>query len=430
MNIFGRIKISTLKKGDDWAVIALTGGKGALKSELISYEENEEDMTYPMVMTLKGTPLVEMHPSYCPTFSGLLATGYGLEAAKCAELRAISDKLNEGYAGFEEALETLRPLIGLLEDGLYLIRDTQTYPTDGNGRFFWAVPDELTYYDAYTDSYYINELWESIEPDSRYLYPTQSRDRYNESRVEYYAEKFRAGGERPRAVAYNEMSGMSALLDGHHKACAAAKLHSALDTIVITKGRLYGSRDDIRIRFGNGSNAGYDVKVDTGSGLPEKLYKKYTEMMENNYAKKRTRPALYKGVPIESRFTGRNWESCYTEISGYYMTMDEYAADKACYDEAKDTMSAHELYEYINRQEKAAFYARGIIKRMLLTGDSRTRELLMELVRMPVSGDTKPIIAAAMEGLLNFRGEETEKVFVDFVVSGDSYLSDKAKEYW
>ncbi len=31
---------------------------------------------------------------------------------------------------------------------------------------------------------------------------------------------------------------------------------------------------------------------------------------------------------------------------------------------------------------------------------------------------------------MNYKDDETEKIFVDFVVCGDDYLADIAKDYW
>ena len=144
MELFSNTKINIIKKVSDGIIIAVTGAKAALKCELISMEENEKDMTYPMVMSLNGIPLIEMHPSYCPTCCGLLATGYGLDNAKCTELTEISDKINSGFTSVEDFFETIKPLIGLFEEGVYLIRDTKTFPVDGNNHFFWSVPDDLS----------------------------------------------------------------------------------------------------------------------------------------------------------------------------------------------------------------------------------------------------------------------------------------------
>ena len=431
MGLFSNTKINIIKKVPDGIVIAVTGAKAALKCELISMEENEKDMTYPMVMTLNGTPLMEMHPSYCPTCCGLLATGYGLDNAKCNELTEVSDRINSGFTGVEDSLETIKPLIGLLEDGVYLIRDTKTFPVDGDSHFFWAVPDELKYYNAFTDAYYITDLMQLIELKGAFLYPTQSRDRYDENRVKYYMDLFSSGKEKPRAIAYNTMGGMSALLDGHHKACAAARLHAPLDTIVITKGHLAGDKDNIQIRFGYYLDAEYDIAVDKTSGLPSKLYKQYTEQMADLYAKKKQQPPVpYKGLPVESRFTKREWEKCYTDAVYYYPTADQFAGELACDYSAIEEMSVEEVYDYVFQQEDPDYYARVLMSSFVRTKDQRAKELLTKFASLLINGYTKPQIASALKGLMNFKDDETEKIFVDFVVCGDDYLADIAKDYW
>ena len=48
MGLFSNTKINIIKKVPDGIVIAVTGTKAALKCELISLEENENDITYPI----------------------------------------------------------------------------------------------------------------------------------------------------------------------------------------------------------------------------------------------------------------------------------------------------------------------------------------------------------------------------------------------
>ena len=118
MGLFGSTTIKILKNVPDGVIIAVTGAKSALKCELVDLKEDEHNMIYPKVMTLNGVPLINMHPSYCPTCCGMLATGYGLDNIKCTELTDISDSINSGFNGIEKFIDTIRPLIGLLEDGI------------------------------------------------------------------------------------------------------------------------------------------------------------------------------------------------------------------------------------------------------------------------------------------------------------------------
>lgn len=242
---------------------------------------------------------------------------------------------------------------------------------------------------------------------------------------------FSNGKEKSRAIAYNAMGGMSALLDGHHKACAAARLHTPLDTIVITKGHLSGSKDNINIQFGFYLDAKYDIAVDKTSGLPSKLYKQYTEQMADPYTKKKQpSPVLYKGLPVESRFAKREWEKSYTDAVYYYPTADQFAGELACDYSAIDNMSAEEVYDYVLQQEDSDYYARVLMSRLVRTNDKRAKEFLMKFASIPIDGYSKPQIAAALRSLMNFKDDETEKIFIDFVVCGDDYLADIAKDYW
>ena len=38
----------------------------------------------------------------------------------------------------------MEPLLKLFETGFYLIAEAECYPTDGNGNFFWNIPNEFT----------------------------------------------------------------------------------------------------------------------------------------------------------------------------------------------------------------------------------------------------------------------------------------------
>lgn len=431
MGIFGNTKINIIKQVNNGIIVAVTNAKGALKCERLNAEENEQDMTIPMVMTLNGIPIVQMHLSYCPTCCGLLATGYGLDAAKCSELAEISDSINKNFVSIDASLEVIKPLIGLLEDGVYLIRDTKTFPTDGDGKFFWEVPDELTYYNAFCEEYYISELMECVEFEGVFIYPTQSPNKYDESRVQYYMDLFGQETEKPRAIAYNAMRGLSALLDGHHKACAAARLHIPLDTIVITKGYLTGNTDIMQISFGYGQEMEFSIDVNKTCGLPKKLYKQYIKYMEDFWKKrKRPEPKFYSELPVESRFTKREWEKCYTDSVKYYPNADQLVAEIACEFEVTDDMSADELYYYIYQQEKPEYYAQALMRRLVRTDDKRAKKLLLKFARLPLGGDTKQIIGTVLKCLINFKSDETEKIFIDFVVSDDEYLADIAKDYW
>lgn len=118
-------------------------------------------------------------------------------------------------------------LLGLLNSGYYTVWDTSLYPTDGNGHLFWKVPNEMVPLPG-TCEYYYGDC-EYADPHPYFMVGTQPRENYNAERVAYYR-----GHPGARAIAYFMEGYMTALLDGHHKAFAAALEHEKVNALVIT----------------------------------------------------------------------------------------------------------------------------------------------------------------------------------------------------
>ena len=102
------------------------------------------DGYYPTKIRLNGIPLVRINSPYCPTSNSLLATGYGIENANCQELMEIQKEINVDFISLENSIKAMVPLLKLFETGFYLIAEAECYPTDGNGNFFWNIPNEFT----------------------------------------------------------------------------------------------------------------------------------------------------------------------------------------------------------------------------------------------------------------------------------------------
>ena len=68
----------------DAALIQVTEGKSALKKSSSDCDYNTYDVK--SVLTLNGKQLVQQESPICPTCSGLLARGYGIENINSKEL--------------------------------------------------------------------------------------------------------------------------------------------------------------------------------------------------------------------------------------------------------------------------------------------------------------------------------------------------------
>lgn len=204
-------------------------GKGVLRTQY--YHDEKDPYAVNSQIKLHDTPLLQIHSSECPTCPSLLATGYGLDQVDCKELYDIQENINAPFTSLEYSIEAIEPLLTLLESGLYVITDTICYPTDGNEHFFWDTPNDFTENPATAPVYMPDYCYNSVDPC--YLYPTQNTDCYHEERVTYYKDLFQKTEEPPRAIVYNFSPSISYLLDGHHKACAAALLHQPVKCIMI-----------------------------------------------------------------------------------------------------------------------------------------------------------------------------------------------------
>lgn len=174
---------------------------------------------------------------FCPTCEKIMRSGYGLEQ----EFHLQMDKINQSREKIPlmQAVLDIFPLMGLLPSGFYAIVDTKLHPTDGNGHFFWDIPnntdDDGQFYRG-TCLYQFDDFkWGSLRP--YFTVATQPKHKCNMQRVEYYRHQ-----PGCRVVAYYMDGYMTALLDGHHKAFAAAMDNTDVNALVIIPGYLYTDR--------------------------------------------------------------------------------------------------------------------------------------------------------------------------------------------
>ena len=126
-----------------------------------------------------------------------------MDTAECPELDALRETLNGGFARLEDAVPAMSPLLELLPEGVYVLAESDAYPTDGDGQFFWDVPDRLKICSATAlvclvdDDYDYN--YECLPPV--FLYPSQRRSRLDMERVEYYKKRFQKDGPLPHGLA-------------------------------------------------------------------------------------------------------------------------------------------------------------------------------------------------------------------------------------
>ncbi len=180
-------------------------------------------------LLLNDIPLVKWHDNEnnCPTCEQFLTAGYGMDKIDITTVEQIRECCTKVNILTDKDITPVRPLLELLEEGLYLISFIPHYPTDGEGNYFWHMSNEMKVYKSLHDSWLSNGI-------PAFMLPTQPLNKYDRNRVEYYREQIRKGTQLG-GIAYYFGGYLSALLDGHHRATASFLEGIPLDCLTICK---------------------------------------------------------------------------------------------------------------------------------------------------------------------------------------------------
>ena len=371
---------------------------------------------------LNNTPLVQINTPDCPTSNSLLATGYGIENAKCQELMEIQKEINADFISLENSIKAIEPLLKLFETGFYLIAEAECYPTDGNGNFFWNVPNKLTDSPATGLAYLRDTDTYCVFNQPVYLYPTQTTDCYNEERVKYYIDKFNnEDNNEPRAIVYNFGGFINFVIDGHHKACAAALLGKPLKCLLIIKGeysRNYGEDNQIYLKFLNSEIKKEDIPIKYQPFLKEKK-KNWGSIIIN-----------------EGTVNKRKWEYKYINLVKKYPSLLEYATkvDDLIYENIE---ISDELINYclINFDKDSQIKARKIFRNLELLDVEKAKDFAIRYakasLKQKISNDLKLVIYNFLVNMKN--NTEIEQIFIDYIVyneNKDDPVLELINSYW
>lgn len=210
----------------------LTGGLGKL------YNRYEDNSHHSVFWTFCGDKELSYASFDCPTCAATLWAGYGEKVMSIEDGLEIENKLNSPYKDLQKSIDDMTPLLGLLDDGLYLAADYDLFPSTNlrsndftYGSFF--MNHERANVNNQVHSYYYWDCYGHVCP--AFLWSSENPDNIKEERVEYYVDLLQKCDEKsiPRAVAFYVNGAIALLLDGHHKAVAAAQLGRKVKCIVL-----------------------------------------------------------------------------------------------------------------------------------------------------------------------------------------------------
>lgn len=410
-------------------------GSGVLRWESCGMRtDNCWGTRYLSRLTLRGTPLLSWGDPGCPTCESLLSTGWGLDTVDCPELEAVRDTLNGGFARLDDAVPALTPLLGLLERGLYVLADGEAYPADGGGHFFWDVPDGLTAAPATEVVQLLDDGYGSEYPDSApvFLYPSQHRSRLDEDRVEYYMERFQQDGPPPRGVALHVAEGISLLLDGHHKAAAAARLGRMLPCLTILPAVCHYEPvwvpgcppvpTPTAAWFGP-----FFIRV---RDLPGAYPNKYLPQKPFHVVK-----GPQRQLP-EGRLADREWPAIYRDAGAKYPTAREYALVTAA---EIGYPTDEELDQWLAEPHQYRPQLRAALVLLRSSGSSRLKDLALRCAGLPYQWSS--LVEEAFRVLADMHGDpDVESFFVKYFIDletlpqdrppGSDTLTEIAHSFW
>ena len=421
--------IKEIDTADKWwcnsaVLFSVKNGKNSI-CERVAPEDEEYE--YLSRFELNGEALVQGKFPVCPTCKGMLAAGYGIENIDCPELVAARECMNSEFISITDSAEKIKPLLGLLADGYYALADTICFPTAGDGRFFYEVPNDLTLYDAACYGYYNGWDYSCYEHFPLFIYPTQSSSLIDNGRVEYYAEMMRSGKAQPRALAYHIYGFINALLDGHHKACAAASAGKAVNCLTIIPCDGCDFVSDPSKRVSSLKQDDPQIEILRFAGLSTEPHKElhYNDVFKNTDRKDNVSyrkydlndagihygPAAFPTLASLAAFL-----DIIENVEGAFPDTDPEVLSKLSYEDT----------------EKADRHLEAFLQVVAFTDPDIAYELAKTIVKKGDGYMRRRRVRAALLYLLNFRDDETEQLFADFYLNHQENDENMeiANSYW
>ena len=407
--------------------VVYINGAGKLKEV---YKEVEDlKNSYLVQIRLNDIPLIQINTDYyISTIECLLATGYGIENANCKEILEIQEKINSDFISLEDSIETITPLLKLLNNGFYMVADVECYPTDGNGNFFWNVPNDLVLNPATAMKCLRDDDFTYIGRQPVYLYPTQTTDAYNSERVDYYIEKFKKMSDNePRAIVYNCGEFINFIIDGHHKACAAALLGKPLKCILIKK-------------------AGYFMESEKGKWVDKLYFFSLYEKATSKNVPKKYLPFKKNEMKIEKlneikledgQVNKRKWENKYLDSVKNFPSLEKYSniVNASINFEFKITDELIKKYVNIFDENSQEMMKKIIYILMYTESLEKLQKIVIKYAKNSlnhkIDKDLKLMIYNILFQMKN--NSEVEQIFIDYIVYNedkDDPVLELINSYW
>lgn len=165
------------------------------------------------------------------TLTAILKAGYGNGVLDEGSIQNANDQVNQPFVDISTAIHRTAPLMGLMASGLYLLADCELYPVLRSEHHTTHLLNGTVFQG---EAKFTTSMGGENFDAPLYFIPSQRADLLSPERIQHYIEQMeRSEYHCPRAIALYLNGSVSLLLDGHHKAAAAAALGKRLRTLMI-----------------------------------------------------------------------------------------------------------------------------------------------------------------------------------------------------
>lgn len=384
-------KVQELK--NDELLFEVKNGLGKLNMRYVKGENDETKVTY----FLGDTPLIMANSEYCPTCSVMIQLAEGREKVDKNILKILNNM--NSIKNLNDSFEKIKPLLSLLDEGYYILKEVDLIPTDGEGNYFWNLNSQSKNYIASAPYYFSREG--SIIEVPKFMLPSQGTNSYDKERVEYYRKRI-TNGEKLFGVAIELRGFMALLIDGHHKATAAYLEGKTLSCITIIDVFSFGDKNsgDEGVYYLD-NRISYD-KLNNG----EEIKAFYNKKNSNGKIKNKDEKLI-----LEPKYTNSiNIEKPKFEFPDFraiaLSTLPEDTSDK----------KIEELLNYIgeNPLEELEY----IFYNLKVYDKKRARELCLKILSKE---EFMSLWDICIEFLAQYKDEKIEDVFINFLVEYNKY---------
>lgn len=395
--IISRIPAEKLSWRQDALLVWIPTSNGQLR-----YVYGRDDHNEPKeFLLLNDIPLIKIHANECPTCDQILQAGYGLNKVEKNIVEQIECYENLCELNEDTFLDSMNPIVTLLESGLYLVSNIMYYPTDGQGNCFWTINNKPKISGGLVQS------WQAQEIPS-FLIPTQPVSKIHYERIDYYRKKLR-NGEYLGGLAFYIEGYMSAILDGHHRAMASLLEQKPINCLTIS--RVHGvSIGDYRKKLKSIWACGESIDA---SILPKQVSKKISETFNNIQIIDSQQVNKFLNMQSED-WNEIDFDNKIIDAAKFFPRIDDIVSISLAGELNKERIN--KIFEGNEFDEEVFETMKHIFNALIALNDYRAYELGFRIA----SSDRWILLwEDAYKYLSKFNNEEVEELFINFLINDE-----------